>query len=76
MPDPGVPDADRSLRRIAARAGEVTRRRRAWVAAREEARRLKEDYDAAVLELYAAIVAEIAPPPPPAAPEGEGRDHA
>jgi hypothetical protein len=76
MPDPGAPDADRSPRRVAAQAAEVTRRRHAWVAAREQANRLKEDYDAAVFELFAAIAAEIAPSPPPAAPEGEGRDHA
>jgi hypothetical protein len=65
-----APDADRSPRRVAAQAAEVTRRRHAWLAAREEARRLKEDYDTAVLELYAAIAAEIAPLPPSSAPEG------
>jgi hypothetical protein len=63
-------DADRSPRRVAAQAAEVTRRRHAWVAAREEANRLKEDYDAAVFELYAAIAAEIAPLPPSSPDEG------
>jgi hypothetical protein len=72
MPDPRVPDADRSPRRVAAQAAEVTRRRHAWVAAREEARRLKEDYDAAVLELNGMIVAEIMLLPLIAEPEGEG----
>jgi 4'-phosphopantetheinyl transferase EntD len=63
-------NADRAPRRVAAQAAEVTRRRRAWVAARGVARQLKEDYDAAVFELYAAIAAEIAPLPPSSAPEG------
>jgi hypothetical protein len=63
-------NADRSIRLIAVWADEVTRRRHAWLAAREVARQLKEDYDAAVFELYGVIAAETMPPPPSAASEG------
>jgi hypothetical protein len=65
-------DADRSSRRVTAQAIEVTRRRRAWVAAREEAQRLKADYDAAVVVFDAVIGFETMSPPPPSEPEGEG----
>jgi hypothetical protein len=64
-------NADRSIRLIAVWADEVTRRRRAWVAARRLANSFKAHYDAGVVRLNEVIAAETMPPPSSSAPEGD-----